>query len=157
MSGLIVRRAGSCDVETLVTLRLEMRREREDAVLEIPESEFAALLRNYFADAVKNGTFVSFIVWDGETAAACSGLSVVALPPSYGDLSGKKGYITNMYTRQSYRGRGIARKLLDSLKEYAKSEGCTTLALNASDAGYPVYKKYGFKDVSGEMKLKIRD
>lgn len=157
MSDLIIKRAGTGDVETLVTLRLEMRREREDAVLEIPESEFAVLLRNYFADAVKNGTFVSFIAWDGETAAACSGLSVVALPPSYGDLSGKKGYITNMYTRQSYRGRGIARKLLDSLKEYAKSEGCTTLALNASDAGYPVYKKYGFKDVSGEMKLKIKD
>ena len=157
MNSLIVKRAGFDDVETLVTLRLEMRREREDAVLEIPESEFAGLLRNYFADAVKNGTFVSFIAWDGETAAACSGLSVVALPPSYGDLSGKKGYITNMYTRKEVRGQGIATRLLDSLKEFAKAEGCTTLALNASDAGYPVYKKYGFKDVSGEMKLKILD
>ncbi len=155
MSDLIIKRAGFEDVETLVTLRLEMRRERESAVLEIPETEFAGILRKYFSDAVKNGSFVSFIAWDGETAAACSGLSVVALPPSYGDLSGKKGYITNMYTRKEYRGQGIARKLLDCLKEYAKSEGCTTLALNASDAGYPVYKKYGFKDVSGEMKLKI--
>ena len=155
MSDLIIKRAGTGDVETLVTLRLEMRREREDAVLEIPESEFAVLLRNYFTDAVKYGSFVSFIAWDGENAAACSGLSVVALPPSYGDLSGKKGYITNMYTRQEYRGRGIARCLLDKLKEYAQDEGCTTLALNASDAGYPVYKKYGFSDVLNEMKLKI--
>ena len=155
MKNYEIRRAGIGDVDTLVALRLEMRRERETAALEIPESEFAALLSNYFTEAVTHGTFVSFIAWDGETAAACSGLSVVALPPSYGDLTGKKGYITNMYTRKAYRGRGLATRLLDTLKEFASESGCTTLALNASDAGYPVYKKYGFKDVSNEMKLKI--
>ena len=155
MKNYEIRRAGIGDVDTLVALRLEMRRERETAALEIPESEFAALLSNYFTEAVTHGTFVSFIAWDGETAAACSGLSVVALPPSYGDLTGKKGYITNMYTRKAYRGRGLATRLLDTLKEFASESGCTTLALNASDAGYPVYKKYGFEDVSNEMKLKI--
>lgn len=155
MKNYEIRRAGIGDVDTLVALRLEMRRERETAALEIAESEFATLLSNYFTEAVTHGTFVSFIAWDGETAAACSGLSVVALPPSYGDLTGKKGYITNMYTRKAYRGRGLATRLLDTLKELASESGCTTLALNASDAGYPVYKKYGFKDVSNEMKLKI--
>ena len=104
---------------------------------------------------MKNGTFVSFIAWQEGVPVACSGLSVVALPPAYGDLSGKKGYITNMYTRKEFRGQGIASRLLDRLKLFAIEAGCSTLALNASDAGYPVYKKYGFKDVSGEMKLKI--
>ena len=155
MNNLEIRRAALCDVETLVQLRLEMRRERETAPLTVPEEEFALLLRKYFTSALKEGTFVSFIAWDGEGAAACSGLSVMALPPSYGDLSGKKGYITNMYTRTEYRGQGIARRLLDELKRYALEVGCSTLELNASDAGYPVYKKYGFSDVSNEMKLKI--
>lgn len=155
MKNFEIRRAGIADVATLVTLRLEMRRERETAKLEIPESEFSALLTEYFTEAVTHGTFVSFIAWDGETAAACSGLSVVSLPPSYGDLTGKKGYITNMYTRTAYRGQGLATRLLDTLKDFAIEAGCTALALNASDAGYPVYKKYGFSDVSNEMKLKI--
>ena len=155
MKNFEIRRAGIDDVAALVTLRLEMRRERETAKLEIPESEFSALLTGYFSEAVTHGTFVSFIAWDGETAAACSGLSVVALPPSYGDLTGKKGYITNMYTRKEYRGQGLATRLLDTLKNFAIEAGCTTLALNASDAGYPVYKKYGFSDVLNEMKLKI--
>ena len=155
MNGLEIRRAAMGDVETLVTLRLEMRRERENTVLTIQEAEFAALLREYFAGAITNGSFVSFIAWDGDIPAACSGVSVIELPPSYGDLSGKKGYITNMYTRREYRKQGIACKLLDAVKDYAISAGCSTLALNASDAGYPVYKKYGFEDVSGEMKLKL--
>lgn len=155
MNEFVIKPAGICDVDVLVKLRLEMRRERETETLTIPETEFAALLREYFAGAIANGSFVSFIAWDGDVPAACSGLSVVALPPSYGDLSGRKGYITNMYTRREYRKQGIARKLLDHLKDYAIAGGCSTLALNASDDGYPVYKKYGFEDVSGEMKLKL--
>lgn len=155
MSEIVIRRAGVEDVETLVTMRLEMRRERENTALLIPESEFAAVLRRYFTETLRDGSFISFIVWDGDTPAACSGLSVIALPPSYGDITGKKGYITNMYTRSGCRGQGLARKLLDAIKDYARENGCSTLALNASDAGYPLYKKYGFSDVSGEMKLKL--
>ena len=150
-----IRQACSEDVEVLVQLRLEMRRERENCQLSIPEKDFEELLRKYFSEAVKNGSFVSFVAWENGVPAGCSGLSVVALPPAYGDLSGKKGYITNMYTRKEFRGQGIARQLLDRLKLFASEAGCSTLALNASDAGYPVYKKYGFEDVSGEMKLKI--
>lgn len=150
-----IRQACSEDVEVLVQLRLEMRRERENCQLSIPEKDFEELLRKYFSEAVKNGSFVSFVAWENGVPAGCSGLSVVALPPAYGDLSGKKGYITNMYTRKEFRGQGIARQLLDRLKLFAIEAGCSTLALNASDAGYPVYKKYGFEDVSGEMKLKI--
>lgn len=156
MKEFAIRRAELCDVETLVQLRLEMRRERETAALTVPESEFASRLREYFTQAIEDGSFISFIVWDGDNAAACSGLSVMALPPSYGDLSGKKGYITNMYTRVEYRGQGLARTLLDRLKTFAIELGCSTLELNASAAGYPVYKKYGFSDVSYEMKLEIR-
>ena len=155
MTKFEIRRAALCDVETLVTFRLEMRRERETVPLTVSESEFASRLREYFTQAVNDGSFISFIAWDGDTAAGCSGLSVMALPPSYGDLSGKKGYITNMYTRAEYRGQGLARALLDKLKTYAVEVGCSSLELNASAAGYPVYKKYGFSDVSNEMKLKI--
>lgn len=155
MTKFEIRRAALCDVKTLVALRLEMRRERETALLTIPETEFALRLEKYFSQAVSDGSFISFIAWDNDIAAGCSGLSVMALPPSYGDLTGKKGYITNMYTRTEYRGQGLARKLLDELKRYAVEVGCSSLELNASAAGYPVYKKYGFSDVANEMKLEL--
>ena len=82
MKEFAIRRAELCDVETLVQLRLEMRRERETAALTVPESEFASRLREYFTQAIEDGSFISFIAWDGDNAAGCSGLSVMALPPS---------------------------------------------------------------------------
>ena len=74
------------------------------------------------------------------------------------ELEGKRlAYIYGVATRKSHRGQGLARQLLDALKNYAMEIGCSSLELNASDAGYPVYKKYGFTDVANEMKLKISD
>ena len=153
MKSIVIKAAAPADVETLVSLRLEMRREREEVPLQVAEAEFEAALREFFAETIAAGTFVSFIAWDGETAAACSGLSLEVQPPSYGNLSGRVGYVTNMYTRPAYRGQGLAWKLLDALKDYAVKAGCGKMELNASDAGYPVYQKYGFKDVKGQMKL----
>ena len=150
---VMIKAATPADVEILVELRLEMRREREEVPLQVSEAEFEAALRRFFTETIAAGTFVSFIAWDGETAVACSGLSLELQPPSYGNVSGRVGYVTNMYTRPAYRGQGLARKLLDALKDYAEKAGCGKMELNASDAGYPVYKKYGFKDVDGQMKL----
>ena len=58
MKEFAIRRAELCDVETLVQLRLEMRRERETAALTVPESEFASRLREYFTQAIEDGSTV---------------------------------------------------------------------------------------------------
>ncbi|KUL89866.1 hypothetical protein ZTR_02783 [Talaromyces verruculosus] len=47
----------------------------------------------------------------------------------------------------SAQGLGIGSKMLDRGLEDAKSLGLTEAWLEASDAGYPLYKKYGWKDV----------
>ena len=49
----------------------------------------------------------------------------------------------------------MATKLLDSIVTYCKSINCDSIDLNASDAGRPVYLKYGFTELAGEMKLKL--
>ncbi len=43
-----------------------------------------------------------------------------------------------------YRGKGISKMLLSGLFEKLKS--CKSVKLDATPAGQPVYKKYGFKD-----------
>lgn len=47
----------------------------------------------------------------------------------------------------SAQGLGIGSKMLDRGLEDAKNLGLTEAWLEASDAGYPLYKKYGWKDV----------
>ena len=150
-----IRRATVSDVALLTEMRLEMRRERETTPLAIPADDFEALVRSFFARTVADGSFISFIAFcDGEPAA-CSGLSVQPLPPSYAEPHGLRGYITNMYTRRAWRGLGLATRLLDEIVMYCRLAGCDSIDLNASAAGRPLYLKYGFQELEGEMKLHL--
>lgn len=47
----------------------------------------------------------------------------------------------------SAQGLGIGSKMLDKGLEDAKNLGLTEAWLEASDAGYPLYKRYGWRDV----------
>ncbi len=154
---ITIRRADSSDIELLTQMRLEMRRERETVPLLMPEDDFEAAVRSFFSKTIVDGSFISFIAFcDGEPAA-CSGLSIQNLPPSYSEPHGLRGYVTNMFTRSKWRGMGLASKLLDEIVTYCKSICCDSIDLNASSAGRPVYIKYGFVEHSGEMKLKLEN
>lgn len=73
--------------------------------------------------------------------------------PTYHNPSGKKAYIMNMYTVPEYRRRGIAIKTLDMLIKDTKNKGITSISLEATDMGRPLYEKYGFIKMNDEMEL----
>ena len=117
----------------------------------MPEEEFYRHLLDFFRTRIADRSFISYIVWDGTQAAACSGLSIQIHPPTFANPTGKHGYISNMYTRPAWRRMGIAKLLVDKLAETAKEEGCAQLFLNASPMGRSVYVRYGFQPINGEM------
>ena len=73
--------------------------------------------------------------------------------PTYHNPSGRKAYIMNMYTAPEYRRQGIAYKTLDLLVKEAKEKGFLQIALEATDMGRSLYKKYGFVPMKDEMEL----
>ena len=73
--------------------------------------------------------------------------------PTYHNPSGKKAYIMNMYTHPDYRRRGIAYKTLDRLIYDIKCKGITSVSLEATAMGRPLYEKYGFVKMNDEMEL----
>ena len=62
----------------------------------------------------------------------------------------------NIFTFPEYRGQGIGTKLFEMIVEEAKIRGCKKITLNATDAGRPLYMKYGFTDVIGDMVFHVR-
>lgn len=148
------RRADVRDIKTLVEFRILFLSEFYD----IPENATALQesLRKYFTSAMQSGRFISWLAeYDGKVVG-CSGMSIWETIPNAINLSGKRGYILNMYTIPEARQNGVCTTLLDKLIEDAKSSGVTYLHLRAGKAGINVYKKAGFKEPeSTELDLRL--
>lgn len=74
-------------------------------------------------------------------------------PPYLENLQGIEAYILNMYTVPKYRGKGLARKLLEQCIEESRKSEVKRIWLLASKDGEPLYKKMGFRNKDSEMEL----
>jgi GNAT superfamily N-acetyltransferase len=156
-----IRQATLNDIETLVTLRLAMMAEvpGRDAKTAEPEgvSALAEANRAYMRDAMPAGEFVAYVAESDGAIVATSGLRIYRMAPHNGNIRGVGAYVLNMYTVPAWRGRGLASALLERLVEHAREVGATSVSLRASDAGRPVYERYGFTSDASFMSLRIAD
>lgn len=63
--------------------------------------------------------------------------------------------VVNVYTDPSHRRQGIARKLMEVIIDWCRSEGFGSVLLHASDEGRPLYESLGFTPTN-EMRLMLR-
>ena len=112
-------------------------------------------LQRYFTTSLENG---SLICWLGEINGeilATAGICFYQLPPTFSNPSGRIAYITNMYTDKTYRNKGVASYLLETLIEEAKSQNYSSVRLHASIHGKGIYEKVGFVDTDGYMGMPL--
>ena len=118
---MIKRKADLSDVPILVELR---KKQLIDEGEKLPDaSNFINQTSDYFKSSIIDESFISWVMEDDGEIIATSGLCFYSLPPSFSNPTGMNAYITNMYTKDEYRRRGIATELLDSLLNEAKARG----------------------------------
>ncbi len=65
------------------------------------------------------------------------------------------GYVTNVYTRPSYRNRGIGTELLSRVLGWAREEHLETLIVWPSDLSVGFYQRAGFRADNDVLELEI--
>ena len=126
------------DLEVFIKMRINQLREegaKEDINLE-------AALKDYYLRHLSDGTFISWLALDNDRIIGTSGMSIVEKPPYFGCPSGKIG-------------KGIAKTLLSKVIDEAKTQGCGTVQITASDMGVLLYSDYGFEKNENFMQFKL--
>ena len=145
------RRLTEKEITTFIGMRIQQLRE-EGAKEEI---DLVPALREYYMRHMADGTFVSWLAWDGENIIGTSGMSFVEKPPYFGCPSGKMGLLSSMYTNPKYRRMVIARELLSRVVNDAREYGCGTIQITASDMGVKLYTDFGFVHNGNFMQYKL--
>ncbi|MBR0367970.1 MAG: GNAT family N-acetyltransferase [Clostridia bacterium] len=147
------RRATADQIELLVKTRVEVLRAANRLDDSADLSEVAAQSRDYYLRALRDNTHTGFLAFDGDAFVGAGGVSYFRVMPTCHNVTGWKAYIMNMYVRPEYRRRGIAAGMLDLLVADARARGIGCISLEATDAGRPLYEKYGFIPMTCEMEL----
>ena len=156
MDELLFRMADLADLELLTHSRLRAIRTYRGLPERAPlPPELETSVRDYYRRALPAGAHTAVLVMAGDRLVATGGLDFRREMPSYGNPTGRSGYVMNIWTDPDFRGRGIARRVLDLLTAAARERGCLSVSLHATDMGRPLYRRYGFA-AEEEMVLDLR-
>ena len=142
---ITIRRATLDDVEELVRLRHDMQLELGEGDHGAHPDTIVEATREYFTKQLAGFHFTAFFAEADGRVVGTGAFVVYDVPPSPSNPSGTDAYVMNMYTLPEYRGRGIARMVLDRLTEQAYAEGARRVWLRASEQGRRVYEHFGFQ------------
>jgi ribosomal protein S18 acetylase RimI-like enzyme len=149
--GLKYRKANIDDIDTLISLRKKQL--VDEGIEPTIDIDIDRQLYDFFQKKLSDGSLIQWLVEDKEEIIACGAIVIYEFPPSFTNKTGKKAYVTNMYTKETYRGQGIATTLLTKLVDEVKEAGITKIWLGASKLGRPVYKKFGFQETDEWLEL----
>jgi GNAT superfamily N-acetyltransferase len=143
-----IRQATIDDIDELTELRQRFLTEIGYGSDAVPNA-----VRSYLDKALPTGDFVAFVAESAGHIIATSGVQIFQKPPHARNLSGKEGFVLNMFTLPEWRGRGIATALMQRIVGFVRDRGATCIRLHTSESGVGIYTKLGFQPDNSEMLL----
>lgn len=144
------RIATNDDIELLMSSRLEMLRVVNDLSNDyVYSDEIVRESREYFLQ----GDQLTVLALDEGEVIGCASMSFMWIMPTFSHPTGRRAHLMNVYTRNSYRRQGIARKMVEMLIDETWKRGATEISLDATVMGRPLYESLGFKNSTEAMVL----
>jgi ribosomal protein S18 acetylase RimI-like enzyme len=145
-SAITCRLATLKDLGILIDYRILLIKAVQKEIPLQNEKKLRTALKAYYTQAMKGKTCFSYIAESQKHAIAFGTLVLWNKPGNFNTITGKVGYILNIYTLPDYRGLGAATLVLDKLISHARKLKVRKLELHATVIGEPIYRKAGFKE-----------
>jgi len=156
MNELSFKKAEKKDAAILAEYRFKMFNEIfPDEGLAKRKAEIIDECNRYYLNDINNKSHYSIIALIGKTAVGCGTILLEERPPNPKHKTNLSAYILNIYVDAGHRGKGIAKKIMEHLHEYARSIGVRRIGLHASRFGYGLYKGLGYKINESYLEMDI--
>lgn len=145
MARVTIRPATLDDLGTLVRHRRGMFEDMHPDLRKRDLDEADRAFRAWARRGMKAGEYAGFVA-EAEGRAVASGcVWLQPVQPRPGWTKGRQAYLLGMFTEPAWRGKGIARRIVQAAMRWSRERGHPRLTLHASQMGQPVYEKLGFE------------
>ena len=142
-----VRAATLADADVLVRHRLAMF---TDMRVAFDAAALDARFRAWLGDTIAAGTYRAWLA-ETDRGDVGGGITIIPWPPGPQYAGDRLAFVYNVYTDPSHRRRGLARRIMDVIHEWCRDAGITSMALNASRDGKPLYESMGYAESPSPM------
>jgi GNAT superfamily N-acetyltransferase len=143
LSSYHIRRGTLADADAIVHHRIAMF---TDMGIPLDAAELDRQFRQWLSEMMPAGTYHSWLVEDeGGAIVAGGGLSVLPWPPGPRYMTDRIAVVYNVYTEPAHRRHGLARLIMETIHGWCRKAGITSVALNASSDGRPLYESMGYQ------------
>ena len=144
-----VRPATLADANVLVRHRVGMF---TDMGIAMDAAALEAAFGAWLAEMMPAGTYRAWLVETAEgTVVGGGGITILPWPPGPRYPGDRLAFVYNVYTDPPHRRRGLARLVMDAIHTFCQDAGITSLALNASGDGRPLYASLGYVESASPM------
>ena len=144
-----VRPATLADAAVLTRHRIAMF---TDMGVPLDAAALDGAFRAWLETTMPAGTYRA---WLAETStgevAAGGGITILPWPPGPTYVGDRLAFVYNVYTEPAHRRHGLARLIMDTIHGWCRDEGITSIALNASRDGQPLYESMGYAESTSPM------
>lgn len=109
----------------------------------------------YLKKHIDSDSFLCYLAIEDNRIISMVILCMYNVIPKLKNVTGRVGYIFNVYTVKEYRGRGLAKELMNRTVQTAEKIGVYEIYLNGEEKAIPFYKRMGFECVDREMVLRL--
>jgi GNAT superfamily N-acetyltransferase len=144
-----VRAATLADADVLVRHRVAMF---TDMNVPLDAHELGAAFRVWLGETMPAGTYRAWLAEHATGAvAAGGGITIIPWPPGPQYAGDRLAFVYNVYTEPAHRRRGLARRIMEVIHQWCRDAGITSMALNASRDGKPLYESMGYAESPSPM------
>jgi GNAT superfamily N-acetyltransferase len=121
----------------------------DDARMHSMEAAFLPWVESRLKDA----TYLGWLATEEGRIIGGAGMWLMNFPPHFLHVETVRAYLLNFYVDPEFRGRGLARTLLQTALAEANRLDIDIVTLHASKFGRPLYEQHGFQPTN-EMMLR---
>ena len=143
-----IRAATVADADVLVRHRIAMF---TDMGVPLDAAALDTAFRAWLADVMPAGVYRAWLVEAGGEVAGGGGITILPWPPGPRYVGNRLAFVYNVYTEPAHRRRGLARLIMDTIHDWCRENGITSMALNASRDGKPLYEAMGYAESPSPM------